>query len=483
MSKEQTRAQPVEPRQGWPSLALPHVAARLFDTPLAIERGKIRTIIAAMRPYLGIDLAGLPQAPVALAQWEYEEEDERENYDVVNGYGVIDVCGTLVYKASGLNAFSGLTSYEHLSADHAQALEDPAVETIAFRLHTFGGEVDGLFDFTDQIFAGRAKKKTIAIIDQKAFSAGYAIAAACSQIFIAQGGMTGSIGVVMERLDQTEANKQLGYKVEEIFAGDRKVDTDPDTKLTDAGRAALQATVDKFYDLFTSKVATYRGISQDMVKATQAGVFVGADAITQRLADKVSTLEAVIGGPMPEDEDEEEDELEEILQPGTPEQPYEVPDNEEEVNMKIDNIAALVKEYPDLTAKLTEQARVEAKAEGKKESTTADCETAVKAEQDRIKEILGLAGYALPKLVDEALFVNGGLNVDKAARVFLEKKYEKTEAAKAAFLEDAPAPVPISPLPMTQIDGVQASVNKQLGLDDQTFVKYRNGGVQPNNGQ
>lgn len=434
---------------------LPHITSRLFDTPLAIERNKIRTIIAALKPRLGMDILSmpLPDGPMGA------ESEKRAPYQLVNGFGVIDVCGTLVCKASGLDAYSGLTSYEQLSAEFDQAQDDSRVRTVAFRMHCYGGEVDGLFDFTDKVYAGRITKPSIAIIDQKAFSAAYAIAAACGRIVIPQGGMAGSIGVIMERLDQTEQNKMIGWVIEEIYAGDRKVDTNPNVPLTDASRAALQATVDKFYDLFVSKVATYRGLSPERVRGTEAGVFVGDTAVRVGLADSVGTFESAIGAPAPESEGET-----------LTSAPYQVPEMPEEASMKIDTIEALHKEFPDLCALL----KADARETGRKESTAADCETAVKAEQERVKEILGLAGYALPKLVEESLFLNGGLTADKFARVALEKKYEKTQANASAWLQDAQEPARIDPLQTgsSDITPSQAAVNKQLGLDNATFAKY-----------
>lgn len=438
-----------------PLFLLPHVAARLFDTPLAIEPRKLRTIIAVLSPRFGLTLQG------AEVQAVDAQAKKRKPYSVVNGIAVIPVMGTLVQRSLGLDALSGLTSYTQLSAEFAQALNDPEVQQILLHIDSPGGEASGLFDFTDQIFASRDLKPSIALIDGMGTSAAYAIAAAAGQTFVTQGSISGSVGVRLMHVDESQANAADGYVVTEIYAGAHKIDGSSNMPLTDSGLAALQEIVNESYDLFTNKAAQYRGTSQAAMAATEAALYVGAKAIPGGLVDGVATLEHILSGTLPDKP-----------------QPTTMPVNPGTMEAEMDKpttVAELTALYPDLCREIAAETAAHVKAE----AVQAKAE-AITAEQGRIKEILSLAGYALPKLVDEALFVGGGLSVDKSARLFLEKKYEKTGAAAAAFLADAQDPVAVSPLPVTQVDGVQATVNKQLGLDEATFQKYRNGGTQPN---
>jgi hypothetical protein len=147
-----------------------------------------------------------------------------------------------------------------------------------------------------------------------------------------------------------------------------------------------------------------------------------------------------------------------------------------ETAMEIKTIEELATAYPDLTKALTEQAIATLKTEAEKAQAAA-----VKAEQERLQEILGLAGYTLPKLVAQALWENGGLTGDKAARLFLEQKYERSQAAASAFLADAIEPAHVAPLSdsQQQLTPEQALVNKQMGIDQLTFNKFALLGVEP----
>lgn len=53
----------------------------------------------------------------------------------------------------------------------------------------------------------------------------------------------------------------------------------------------IQAEVNRVYDLFVSTVARGRKLSPDAVKATEAGMFFGPDAVAAELADKLGTFD------------------------------------------------------------------------------------------------------------------------------------------------------------------------------------------------
>jgi hypothetical protein len=215
--------------------------------------------------------------------------------------------------------------------------------------------------------------------------------------------------------------------------------------------------VDTYYEMLTAKVAGYLGTSSAAMQATEAGVFIGAQALQHGLAHGMSTLDGML--------------IQTQMQPRPPViQPRPaLVGAHKEIGMEITTIEALATAYPDLTKTLTDQVTTSLKTEATQRQAEA-----VKAEQERIQEILGLAGYTLPKLVAQALWENGGLTGDKAARLFLEQKYERTQAAASAFLADAIEPAKVAPLSdsQEQLTPEQALVNKQMGIDQLTFNKF-----------
>src|SRR5262249_48344987 len=191
---------------GLPSfLRLPHLATRLFDTPLAIEPRKLRTILAVLSPRFGLTIEA--QEPTDM------QPKKRRPYQVANGTAILPVFGTLVQRATGLDAPSGLTSYVQLAAEFEQALSDPEVRQILFQIDSPGGEASGLFDLTDQIMQARGRKPVVAFADGMAASAAYAIASAAGKFYVSQSAIVGSIGVVLEHIDMSQANPADGFCV------------------------------------------------------------------------------------------------------------------------------------------------------------------------------------------------------------------------------------------------------------------------------
>lgn len=193
---------------------LPHLAGRVFGVPLLIQPRKLSVILQAIGPRLGlrqaeIEIEGLG-APL-IARMPVDEEDDPDEmarsqkpYLVTpEGIAVIGVSGTLVKKASWLDSASGLQSYESIRADFQDAIGDSRIQGILLDVDSPGGEVGGLFDLADEIYNARAEKPCMAIADDDAFSAAYAIASSAQRLFVTRTGGVGSVGVIALHLDQS----------------------------------------------------------------------------------------------------------------------------------------------------------------------------------------------------------------------------------------------------------------------------------------
>lgn len=265
----------------------PHLMARVFNTPLAIEDSKFQVILAALAPRLGIEAPTVPAS--AMAQTE-----KREIYSVQGGVAVIDVSGTLVNRASGMDAMSGMTSYEELGQELGRALAADDVSGIVLRLNSPGGEVDGLDNFAASVRAATKVKPIWAAVDDYAYSAAYWIASATNRIFITRTGGVGSIGVIAQHLDASEFEKQAGLKYTTVKYGDRKTDFSPHEPLSTEGLVRLQERVDQVGGMFVGVVAKNRQIPKGAVRDTQANTFFGQDAIERGLADEIAGFNQVV---------------------------------------------------------------------------------------------------------------------------------------------------------------------------------------------
>ena len=261
---------------------LPHLAARLFGVPLAIHRPKLDVILSVLGARIGLaDLA----APVGYTP------AARALGPPSGKVAVIPIHGTLVRRTSGIEAESGLASYTGIAAQLDAALASPEIAAILLDIDSPGGESGGVFDLVDRIRAASEVKPVWAVANDMAFSAAYALASAATRVFVARTGGVGSIGVIAMHVDQSVKDAQDGVRYTAVFAGERKNDLNPHEPISNEAHAVLKAEVDRIYDLFVETVARHRGLDADAVRATEAGLFFGPDAVATGLADAVGSLD------------------------------------------------------------------------------------------------------------------------------------------------------------------------------------------------
>lgn len=259
---------------------LPHLAQKLFNTPLAITPGKIEIIMAALADRFGIAqilrVDGSKARMMEDDDWDAGTPASMMPSTVVNGVALIQVQGTLVQKLGTLQPWSGMTGYDGIRANFNAALADPSVRAIVFDIDSNGGEVSGCFDLVDFIYAARGRKPIRAILGESAYSAAFAIASACDHISVPRTGGTGSVGVICAHVDFSRALDAAGITVELIQYGAFKADGNEYTPLTKAARARMQADVNTMGDLFVETTARNLNLSPADVKATQAATYMGA---------------------------------------------------------------------------------------------------------------------------------------------------------------------------------------------------------------
>jgi signal peptide peptidase SppA len=259
----------------------PHLAARLLGVPLAVTRAHLDAMLAVL--HARIDLGRLPDAAGRIAP--------KPRATAPPHIAVLPVHGTLAKRSAGLDPACGLTSYESLSQHLSEAVASPEVEAILLDIDSPGGEASGLFDFADRVRAAAATKPLWAVANDQALSAAYAIASGAQRLYVTRTSGVGSIGVIAMHVDQSGHDAQQGLRYTPVYAGDRKADLNPHAPLTGEAHAALQAEVNRLYELFVQTVAQHRGLDPDAVRGTQAGVFHGSDALAAGLADALGTLD------------------------------------------------------------------------------------------------------------------------------------------------------------------------------------------------
>lgn len=267
---------------------LPHLAQKLFNTPLAIHPQKAEVIVLSLTERLGITQI---RSAMMEDDDEYFSRKARKDrgYDVLEGIAIIPVYGTLVQKLGTLRPYSGMTGYDGIRRVFLTAINDPEVKGICLDIDSPGGEVAGCFDLVDLIYAERGKKPIHAILSENAFSAAYAIASAADKIYVPRTGGVGSVGVIVIHCDWSQRIKDDGLKVSIITYGNRKAESNPYVALSDEAKAAIQHDVDEMGRLFVSTVSRNRGLSETVIRNTQAACYLAAEGVQMGLADVVAS--------------------------------------------------------------------------------------------------------------------------------------------------------------------------------------------------
>lgn len=267
---------------------LTHIVARVFDTPLMVAQPKLEVIVGVLGDKLGLDV---PRTRGGMGG----RESERSYLVMDGGIAVIPIHGTLVHRTKGFDALSGMMSYKMIGNRFDAAMNDSMVNSIILDVDSHGGEINGVFDLSDKIFAARGEKPVYGLIDELAYSAAYALISGAEKIYCPRTGGAGSIGVITAHVDESEKDKMEGRKVTFTFAGKRKADFNKHEPLSKEAQKTLEAHVQSTQDLFVATVARNRGLSEDEVRATEAAFFIGKSALNAGLVDVVmSTDDALI---------------------------------------------------------------------------------------------------------------------------------------------------------------------------------------------
>ena len=275
-------------------MSLINLSGRIFNTPLLIHPGKAEAILYGIKERLEIDVPE-PEASRFMGTSKRATRD-RALTRVDRGVALIDVEGTLVNKGAYVGALSGLTSYEGLRAQIADAVKDPEVGAICLVIDSGGGEAGGMGETANAIRAARDKKPVIAVVDDFCCSAAYGLASAATGIWVSQTSTVGSIGVILVHMDHSGELQMAGVRPTIIKAGSKKASGNPYMPLDQDAIDELAGMVSKHYDAFLQTVATGRGskCSAKAARETEAAVFVGQDAIARGLADRMGTVEQAV---------------------------------------------------------------------------------------------------------------------------------------------------------------------------------------------
>jgi ClpP class serine protease len=282
---------------------------RLLDavmaTPWAIRPEALRAILALAsredisREAVARAMAYTPEgqaahvkavSPEAVSARQGRRLPKTKRVEMRGGVAIVPIEGPIFRYAGMFDDVSGASSVQVLAPDFTTALEDPSVTAIMLHVDSPGGEVSGIAEFADMIYAARGRKPITAYVSDLGASAAYWLASAADRIVVAETAALGSIGVVMAVPDPAQRE---GVDVEFVSSVSPNKRPDP---TSEAGRDQYQVLVDTYGDIFVAAVARHRDVSAEIVLADfgAGGLLIGRSAVDAGLADDIGSYEQTV---------------------------------------------------------------------------------------------------------------------------------------------------------------------------------------------
>ncbi len=206
--------------------------------------------------------------------------------------------GAVVRGKSEVDPFSvtPIMGSETVAGAFRQAVKDPSVKAILFRVDSPGGSyIASDTIWREVVNTKKAGKPVIVSMSTLAGSGGYFVAMAADKIVAQPATITGSIGVVAGKLLSTGFWDKLGITWDEVHAGKNARLYDATSDYSREEWARFQAALDRIYEDFTSKVAEGRKLPKEKVLQIAKGrIWSGQDAKSHGLIDEVGGYPAAI---------------------------------------------------------------------------------------------------------------------------------------------------------------------------------------------
>lgn len=223
--------------------------------------------------------------------------EELPKMEIQNGVAVIPVVGVLANRVGLIEKSCGVTDYQDIRRDLDAAGDDESVSSVVLDIRSPGGTVTGCYETADKVAEIASRKPVVAYSDDMICSGAYYLAAPCTAIVSTSSAEIGSIGCILQILDDVSAWEKSGYKVETFKSDEMKAVGASGTRITEAQRVYLQEIVDEAGNRFKNWVSHHRSIGvgsvmDGRVLSTEKAL---AEGLVDRLVGSIADAIALAG--------------------------------------------------------------------------------------------------------------------------------------------------------------------------------------------
>lgn len=285
-SRKLTTQQLADYANGYVMLSDPRA---YIKTKLADKLGYMDQVRDELRKKSGEDEVKLI-SPADLSQ--YEEEDNSENrIAVYYAYGdIVDVANT--NSMGGSHEIVG----DQIVKDLDELAQDDDIKAVVLRINSGGGSAYASEQMWRAIQMLKKEKPVVVSMGGMAASGGYYMSCGADYIVAEPTTLTGSIGIFGLVPDPTALlTDKLGLHFDVVKTSESADFGAMGRPLSPSEAGAMQAYVERGYDLFLSRVAEGRKLKvADVDSIAQGRVWTGQQALSLKLVDQLGTLNDAI---------------------------------------------------------------------------------------------------------------------------------------------------------------------------------------------
>jgi protease IV len=229
--------------------------------------------------------------PISLNRYRpYVKNDGRTRIAVVHATGLI-VSGDSGTTPGGGFVMGG----DSVASDIREARQDSEIKAIVLRVDSGGGSVVGSEVIRREVELANNVKPVVVSMSDVAASGGYWIAAPARKIVADPDTITGSIGVLIGKLNISGLYNLLGISTDYIATSDNATLFSDQQSFSPAQRAYIEKSLNETYTDFTKGVAAGRKMRVEAVdKVGKGRVWSGAQAKQLGLVDELGGLDKAI---------------------------------------------------------------------------------------------------------------------------------------------------------------------------------------------
>ena len=250
----------------------------LFDADTIVDRRRMRRKLTFWRVFAALLAIGAVLALAAALR--------APGTDLLTG-----APGSSIARVS----ITGLIRSDRERVEALERLGNSSTKGVIVHINSPGGTTAGSEELHDSLKRLNEKKPMVVVVDGLAASGGYIAALSADHIVAQETSLVGSIGVLFQYPNVSEALKTLGIQVEEIKSSPLKAAPNGFEPTSPQARAAIEAIVMDSYAWFRDLVKNGRHLDDAMLQQVADGrVFTGRQGVALQLVDELGDEQTAI---------------------------------------------------------------------------------------------------------------------------------------------------------------------------------------------